>query len=74
VRAAKAGELVGPLLQGARCYVFQVVQRRAARFEDVQQELEQEWLERRPSMVEIAAFRNSLRRSAEITLLPALSR
>ena len=74
VRAAKAGELVGPLRQGGESFVFQVLRREKVRFEEVEVELRQELLERRPNMVEIAAFRNALRQKAAVEILPALAR
>lgn len=74
VRAAKAGDLVGPLRQGGESFVFQVVAREPVRFEEVSKDLETELLQQRPNMVEIAAFRNSLRQKAAIEILPALVR
>ncbi|MBK7643204.1 MAG: peptidylprolyl isomerase [Planctomycetes bacterium] len=74
VRAAREGELVGPLCQNSICFVFQVVARHKASFEEVRAQLEQDLRERRPSTPELGAFRNSLRREAEVEVLPGLSR
>ena len=74
VRAARAGEIVGPLRQNGVCFMFQILSRRKVSFAEAQAELEQELLQRRPSTPELGAFRNSLRREAGVTILPGMSR
>lgn len=74
LRAAGGGEFVGPLRQSSKCFVFQVLARRKVAFEEARAELEQECLQRPPSMAELAAFRSALRRAAAVTILPGLSR
>ena len=51
-----------------------VVSRRKFGFVEFRGEHEQELLERRPSMPELSGFRNWLRREAEVTILPGMSR
>ncbi len=74
VLALKPGEVGDPVLDGHDWLVFQVVSERRAKFEDVAPELEAELRAERPLPGDLAAYRNVLRKAAQVEVLPDFHR
>jgi hypothetical protein len=74
VLALKPGEVSDPELDGHDWLVFQVVAERRAKFEEVAGELEAELRAERPLPGDLAAYRNVLRKAAQVEILPDFHR
>jgi hypothetical protein len=72
VLALEPGEISAPLLWGDAWFLFEVTGIEQVRFEDVREGLERELRERRPNRADIAGYRNSLRKQADVRPLPGL--
>ena len=72
IEALQIGETTGALELGFSNVIFELLGRLDVPFEEVEAELFQELSEARPSVVEVAGFRNLLTRDLTIEVLPIL--
>lgn len=72
VTSLPAGAISDPLAYGPTWYVFRVDSVRAVTFEQVRDELESTLKARRPTLVEVMSYKNSLAQPAKVELLPGL--
>lgn len=66
------GAISDPLAYGPTWYVFRVDSARKVTFEQVRDELERALKTRRPTLIELMSYRNSLAQPVKVELLPAL--
>jgi parvulin-like peptidyl-prolyl isomerase len=74
VQALKTGEVTDPHLHGHDWLIFQVASVRQVTFEEVEKELERELSAERPSLADLAGYRNALLKRARVEVLPEMHR
>lgn len=67
-----AGAVSDPLVYGPTWYVFRIDSLREVTFSEVRDELEHTLRTRRPTLIEVMSYRNSLAKPAKVEVLPAM--
>jgi parvulin-like peptidyl-prolyl isomerase len=74
VLALPRGAISEPLLAGRYWALFEVLDTQSVRFEDERELLAEELRTRRPTVLEIALYRNTLFQAAAVEILPGMTR
>lgn len=72
VRKLRDGEVTDPLLYGSAYVVMQVAERRNVKLEEAAPEIEKELASERPTLIDLAGFRNGLVQKLEVEVLPGM--
>lgn len=72
VRDLADGAVTDPLLYGSAYVVFQIAERRNVKLEEAAPEIEKELLSERPTLIDLAGFRNELVQKLDVEVLPGM--